>query len=219
MRHTIQKAGHEWLPVLFIFVGILSAILFYAGNALGARPPFLLVAGALVILALCTEWLTFTFLQDMQDAITYRRRRVVAISKALFTCAVSTFIFASATEGLWAPHTSLNAAPLAWAWVLAIGVFFSQFLLKLTPEQFGARRSVVDVAAAVEAWMPREASENEKMQATARVFSALAAQAQHPIIEAGYSGELPAVAGDVAEALKRRSLQSGKARAAHNGTS
>jgi len=172
MRHWIQKGGHECLPLLLTVVGIFAAILFYLGNVFGHEPPVQLVVFTLVILAICTEWLTFTFNQDMQDAITQRRNRGFAIFKAIVACAVSTFIFASASIGLWAPRNT-GGSSVTWAWILAVGVFGAQFLLKLTPEKSKAPHSLVNIAAAVEEWAP-SASAEVQAQIAQRVFTAIA---------------------------------------------
>jgi hypothetical protein len=171
MRHAIQKAGHGALPLLFMLVGIGSAILFYLGNFWPGTPPGLMVVPVLVVLAISTEWLTATFGQDMQDAITARRGRFLPVVRALAASSVSTFIFAQASIGLWAPRGASDKT--LWAWILAVGVFGSQFILKCTPERSKAPHALVNVAAAIEQWAP-EASIEEQAHLAGRVFEAVA---------------------------------------------
>ena len=82
MRHAIQKAGHECLPLLFMLVACGTGVLFYLGNFWPGSPPGWVVVPVLVTLAICTEWLTFTFNQDMQDACTVRRGRGFPVVRA-----------------------------------------------------------------------------------------------------------------------------------------
>jgi hypothetical protein len=171
MRHAIQKGGHGALPILFMVVGIGSAILFYLGNFWPGTPPGLVVVPVLICLAVATEWLTFTFGQDMQDAITARRGRFLPVVRALLASAVSTFIFAQASLGLWAPRGASDK--ILWAWILAVGIFGSQFILKLAPEKSKAPHSLVNVAAAIEQWAPG-ASIEEQARLASRVFEAVA---------------------------------------------
>ncbi len=171
MRHGIQKAGHGALPILFMVVGIGSAILFYLGNFWPGTPPGLVVVPVLICLAVATEWLTFTFGQDMQDAITARRGRFLPVVRALAATAVSTFIFAQASMGLWAPRGASDKT--LWAWILAVGIFGSQFILKCVPERSKAPHSLVNVAAAIEQWAPG-ASIEEQARLASKVFEAVA---------------------------------------------
>lgn len=171
MRHAIQKAGHECLPILFGLVFTGSAILFYLGNFWPGTPPGLIVVPILVTLAVCTEWLTFTFNQDMQDAITARKQRGFPVLRALVSSSVSLFIFATATIGLWAPRGASSKE--LWAWVLASGIIGSQFLLKLTPERSKSPHSLVNIAAAIEEWVPGAAVEKQAQMA-GQVFAAVA---------------------------------------------
>ncbi|HLV98662.1 MAG TPA: hypothetical protein VKT82_08300 [Ktedonobacterales bacterium] len=134
MRHAIQKAGHECLPLLFMLVACGTGMLFYLGNFWPGSPPGWVVVPVLVTLAICTEWRTFTFNQGMQDAFTARRGRGFPVLRALLASAVSTFIFATASSGLWAPLGADDKA--LWAWILAVGVFGSQLFT-----QTGARES------------------------------------------------------------------------------
>jgi hypothetical protein len=171
MRHLIQKGGHGALPILFMVVGIGSAILFYLGNFWPGTPPGYVVVPVLICLAVATEWLTFTFGQDMQDAITARRGRALPVLRALLASAVSTFIFAQASLGLWAPRGASDK--VLWAWILAVGIFGSQFILKLAPEKSKAPHSLVNVAAAIEQWAPA-ASIEEQARLASKVFEAVA---------------------------------------------
>ncbi len=170
MRHAIQKAGHECLPLLFMLVACGTGVLFYLGNFWPGSPPGWIVVPVLVTLAICTEWLTFTFNQDMQDAFTARRGRGFPVLRALLASAVSTFIFATASSGLWAPRGADDKA--LWAWILAVGVFGSQLLLKLVPEKAKAPHSLQNIAAAIEEWMP-EASVEEQARVAGRVYNAV----------------------------------------------
>lgn len=170
MRHFIQRTGHEFLPVVFTLVGISAALLFYLNNAVG-NPPIWAIIPALIALAISTEWLTFTFLQDMQDAVTARAEGAwFCVVKALFTTAVSVYIFASATSDLWAPKGA-HFNSVTWAWVLAVGVFGSQFLLKLTPEK--RQHSLVNIALAVEQWAKDKTGE-EQARIAGAMYNALA---------------------------------------------
>jgi hypothetical protein len=173
MRHAIQKAGHECLPLLFLLVATGTGVLFYLGNFWPGSPPGWVVVPVLVTLAVCTEWLTFTFNQDMQDAFTARRGRGFPVVRALLASAVSTFIFATASSGLWAPRGASDKD--LWAWILAVGVFGSQLLLKLVPEKTKAPHSLQNVAAAIEEWMP-EASVEEQARIAGRVYSAISGE-------------------------------------------
>lgn len=168
MRHAIQKAGHECLPLLFMLVAWLS--------------PGWIVVPVLVTLAICTEWLTFTFNQDMQDAFTARRGRGFPVLRALLASTVSTFIFATASSGLWAPRGANDKA--LWAWILAVGVFGSQLLLKLVPEKAKAPHSLQNIAAAIEEWMP-EASVEEQARVASRVYNAVSGSEIKALPEAG----------------------------------
>lgn len=170
MRHAVQKAGHECLPFLFMLVATGTGVLFYLGNFWPGSPPGWVVVPVLVTLAISTEWLTFTFNQDMQDGFTARRGRGFAVLRALLTSAVSAFIFATASSGLWAPRGASDKA--LWAWILAVGVFGSQFLLKLVPEPSKSPHSLVNVAAAIEQWMP-DAPVEEQAKIASRVFTAV----------------------------------------------
>ena len=170
MRHTIQKAGHECLPLLFMLVACGTGVLFYLGNFWPGSPPGWVVVPVLVTLALSTEWLTFTFNQDMQDACTVRRGRSFPVVRALLTSAVSTFIFATASSGLWAPRGASDK--VLWAWILAVGVFGSQFLLKLVPENARAPHSLQNISAAIEEWAP-EATVEEQARIAGRVYQAV----------------------------------------------
>src|SRR5215472_15206946 len=170
MRHAIQKAGHECLPLLFMLVACGTGVLFYLGNFWPGTPPGWVVIPVLVTLALSTEWLTFTFNQDMQDACTARRGRGFPVLRAMLACTVSTFIFATASSGLWAPRGASDK--VLWAWILAVGVFGSQFLLKLVPEKARAPHSLQNVGAAIEEWMP-EATVEEQARVASRVFEAI----------------------------------------------
>jgi hypothetical protein len=181
MRHGIQRAGHAALPVLFMVVGMGSAILFYLGNFWPGTPPGLVVVPVLCCLAVATEWLTATFGQDMQDAITARRGRCLPVGRALVASSVSTFIFAQASLGLWAPRGATDKT--LWAWILAVGIFGSQFILKLTPERAKAPHSLVNVALAIEQWAP-EASIGEQARLAGKVFEAVAGSVQ-PAAPAG----------------------------------
>lgn len=171
MRHAIQKAGHECLPLCFMLVAVGTGVLFYLGNFWPGDPPGWVVVPVLVLLAICTEWLTFTFNQDMQDAITKRRGRGFPVLRALLAAGVSTYIFATASAGLWAPRGSGDKA--LWAWILAVGVFGSQFLLKLVPEPAKSSRSLVNISAAIEEWAPG-ASVQEQARVASQVFNAVA---------------------------------------------
>ncbi len=171
MRHGIQKAGHEILPLLFMLVAVGTGVLFYLGNFWPGTPPGWVVIPVLVTLAICTEWLTFTFNQDMQDSFTARRGRGFPVVRALLTSAVSAFIFATASSGLWAPRGSSDT--VLWAWILAVGVFGSQFLLKLVPEPPKSSRSLVNISAAIEQWVP-DASVQEQARVASQVFQAVA---------------------------------------------
>lgn len=153
MRHAIQKAGHECLPLLFMLVACGTGVLFYLGNFWPSSPPGWVVVPVLVTLAVCTEWLTFTFNQDMQDAFTARRGQGFPVVQALLASTVSTFIFATASSGLWAPRGASDK--VLWAWILAVGVFGSQFLLKLVPEKAKAPHSLQNIAAAMRSGRPR----------------------------------------------------------------
>lgn len=124
----------------------------------------------LVTLAICTEWLTFTFNQDMQDAFIARRGRGFPVLRALLASAVSTFIFATASSGLWAPRGADDKA--LWAWILAVGVFGSQLLLKLVPEKAKSPHSLQNIAAAIEEWMPG-ATVEEQARIAGRVYNAV----------------------------------------------
>src|SRR5262249_22137565 len=170
MRHAIQKAGHECLPLLFLLVATGSGVLFYLGNFWPGSPPGWVVVPVLVTLAICTEWLTFTFNQDMQDAFTARRGRGFPVVRALLASVVSAFIFATASSGLWAPRGASDKD--LWAWILAVGVFGSQLLLKLVPEKARAPHSLQNVGAAIEEWMPG-ASVEEQARVASRVFEAI----------------------------------------------
>jgi hypothetical protein len=170
MRHAIQRAGHECLPLLFMLVACGSGMLFYLGNFWPGSPPGWVVVPVLVTLAICTEWLTFTFNQDMQDAFTARRGRGFPVVRALLASTVSTFIFATASSGLWAPRGADDKA--LWAWILAVGVFGSQLLLKLVPEKAKAPHSLQNIAAAIEEWMP-EATVEEQARVAGRVYNAV----------------------------------------------
>jgi hypothetical protein len=170
MRHAIQKAGHECLPLLFMLVACGTGVLFYLGNFWPGSPPGWVVVPVLVTLAICTEWLTFTFNQDMQDAFTARRGRGFPVVRALLASTVSTFIFATASSGLWAPRGATDKG--LWAWILAVGVFGSQFLLKLVPEKSRAPHSLQNIAAAIEEWMPG-ATVEEQARIAGRVYSAV----------------------------------------------
>ena len=170
MRHAIQKGGHEVLPLLFMLVATGSGVLFYLGNFWPDTPPGWIIVPVLVTLAVCTEWLTFTFNQDMQDAFTARRGRGFPVVRALLASVVSAFIFATASSGLWAPRGAEDKA--LWAWILAVGVFGSQFLLKLVPEKTKAPHSLQNVGAAIEEWMP-DAPVEEQARVASRVFEAI----------------------------------------------
>lgn len=171
MRHGIQKAGHEVLPLLFMLVAGGTGVLFYLGNFWPGTPPGWVVIPVLVTLAVCTEWLTFTFNQDMQDAMTRRSGRGFPVVRALLTSAVSAFIFATASSGLWAPRGADDK--VLWAWILAVGVFGSQFLLKLVPEPPKSSRSLVNISAAIEQWIP-DASVQDQARIASQVFNAVA---------------------------------------------
>jgi hypothetical protein len=170
LRHAIQRAGHECLPLLFMLVACGTGVLFYLGNFWPDSPPGWVVVPVLVTLAICTEWLTFTFNQDMQDSFTARRGRGFPVLRALLASAVSTFIFATASSGLWAPRGANDKA--LWAWILAVGVFGSQFLLKLVPEKAKTPHSLQNIAAAIEEWMP-EATVEEQARVAGRVYNAV----------------------------------------------
>src|SRR5215469_13633487 len=170
MRHAIQKAGHECLPLLFMLVATGTGVLFYLGNFWPGTPPGWVVVPVLVTLAICTEWLTFTFNQDMQDAFTARRGRGFPVVRAWLASTVSAFIFATAASGLWAPRGASDK--VLWAWILAVGVFGSQFLLKLVPEKAKASHSLQNIAAAIEEWTP-EASVEEQARMASRVYQAI----------------------------------------------
>src|SRR5579871_4143033 len=133
MRHAIQKAGHECLPLLFMLVACGTGMLFYLGNFWPGSPPGWVVVPVLVTLAICTEWRTFTFNQGMQDAFTARRGRGFPVLRALLASAVSTFIFATASSGLWAPleRTTKRCGPGFSLW----GCLGANCLLKLVPEK------------------------------------------------------------------------------------
>src|SRR5215472_15206720 len=197
MRHVIQKAGHECLPLLFLLVATGTGVLFYLGNFWPGSPPGWVVVPVLVTLAICTEWLTFTFNQDMQDAFTTRRGRGFPVLRALLTSAVSAFIFATASSGLWAPRGASDK--VLWAWILACGVFGSQFLLKLVPEQAKSPRSMQNIGAAIEEWLP-EASVAEQARMAVRVYSALSGELAQvlpaPSLRPTVLGELPKVQGE-----------------------
>src|SRR6185437_10039463 len=169
MRHAIQQAGHECLPLLFMLVATGTGVLFYLGNFWPGTPPGWIIVPVLVTLAICTEWLTFTFNQDMQDAFSARRGRGFPVVRALLASVVSAFIFATASSGLWAPRGASDKE--LWAWILAAGVFGSQLLLKLVPEKARSPHSLQNVGAAIEAWMP-EASVEEQARVASRVFEA-----------------------------------------------
>lgn len=171
MRHAVARAGHECLPFLFIVVGAGTGVLFYLGNFWPGSPPGWIVVPVLVLLAICTEWLTFTFGQDMQDAISKRRGRGFPVIRALLASGVSAYIFATASAGLWAPRGASDRT--LWAWILAVGVFGSQFLLKLVPEKPKSARSIQNVGAAIEEWMPGASVEDQASTAM-RVFGAIA---------------------------------------------
>ena len=170
MRHAIQKAGHECLPLLFMLVATGTGVLFYLGNFWPGIPPGWIIIPVLVTLAISTEWLTFTFNQDMQDAFTARRGRGFPVARALLASTVSAFIFATASSGLWAPRGASDKA--LWAWILAVGVFGSQFLLKVVPEKARAPHSLQNVGAAIEEWMPKAPVE-EQARVASRVFEAI----------------------------------------------
>lgn len=171
MRHAIQKAGHEVLPLLFMLVAAGTGVLFYLGNFWPGEPPGWVVVPVLVTLAICTEWLTFTFNQDMQDAITRRTGRGFPVIRAMLAAGVSAYIFATASAGLWAPRGASDK--VLWAWILAVGVFGSQFLLKLVAEPSKSSRSLVNVAAAIETWVP-DASVQDQARIASQVFNAVA---------------------------------------------
>lgn len=173
MRHAIQRAGHECLPLFFLLVATGTGVLFYLGNFWPGTPPGWVVVPILVLLAICTEWLTFTFNQDMQDAFTARRGRGFPILRALLASGVSAFIFATASAGLWAPRGYSDR--LLWAWLLAVGVFGSQFLLKLVPEKTRAPHSIQNIGAAIEEWMPN-ASVEEQARMAVRVYGAVSGE-------------------------------------------
>ena len=173
MRHAIQKAGHECLPLLFMLVATGTGVLFYLGNFWPGTPPGWIIVPVLVTLAICTEWLTFTFNQDMQDAFTARRGRGFPVVRALLASVVSAFIFVTASSGLWAPRGADDKA--LWAWILAVGVFGSQLLLKLVPEKGKAPHSLQNIAAAIEEWIP-EASFEEQARVAGRVYSAVSGE-------------------------------------------
>src|SRR5215472_8049672 len=182
MRHAIQKGGHECLPLLFMLVATGTGVLFYLGNFWPGIPPGWIIVPVLVTLAICTEWLTFTFNQDMQDAFTARRGRSFPVVRALLASAVSAFIFATASSGLWAPRGASDKA--LWAWILAVGVFGSQFLLKLVPEKAKAPHSLQNVGAAIEEWMP-EANVEEQARVASRVFEAISGHSLKALPEPG----------------------------------
>jgi len=183
VRHAIQKAGHEVLPVLFMLVACGTGVLFYLGNFWPGSPSGWIVVPVLVTLAVCTEWLTFTFNQDMQDACTARRGRGFPILRVLLASTVSTFIFATASSGLWAPRGASDR--VLWAWLLAVGVFGSQFLLKLVPEPPRAPHSLQNIAAAIEEWLP-DAPVEEQARIAGRVYQAVAGEPRKvlPLAEA-----------------------------------
>ena len=182
MRHGIQKAGHEVLPLLFMLVAVGTGVLFYLGNFWPGTPPGWIIIPVLVTLAICTEWLTFTFNQDMQDAFTARRGRGFPVLRALLASTVSTFIFATASSGLWAPRGADDKA--LWAWILAVGVFGSQLLLKLVPEKAKTPHSLQNIAAAIEEWMP-EASVEEQARVAGRVYNAVSGSEVKALPEPG----------------------------------
>ena len=182
MRHAIQKAGHECLPLLFMLVATGTGVLFYLGNFWPGTPPGWIIVPVLVTLAICTEWLTFTFNQDMQDAFTARRGRGFPVVRALLASVVSAFIFATASSGLWAPRGASDKA--LWAWILAAGVFGSQFLLKLVPEKTKAPHSIQNVGAAIEEWMPGAPVE-EQARVASRVFEAISGHRLSALPEPG----------------------------------
>jgi hypothetical protein len=182
MRHVIQKAGHECLPLLFMLVATGTGVLFYLGNFWPGTPPGWIIVPVLVTLAVCTEWLTFTFNQDMQDTFTARRGRGFPVVRALLASVVSAFIFATASSGLWAPRGASDKD--LWAWILAVGVFGSQFLLKLVPEKAKAPHSLQNVGAAIEEWMP-EATVEEQARVASRVFEAISGQSLKALPEPG----------------------------------
>lgn len=211
MRHAIQKAGHECLPLLFMLVAVGTGVLFYLGNFWPGSPSPWIVIPVLVTLAICTEWLTFTFNQDMQDAITLRRGRGFAVLRSLLTSGVSTFIFATASVGLWAPRGASDRT--LWAWLLAVGVFGSQFLLKLCAEKPRAAHSLVNIAAALQEWMP-DADAVQQAAIAGRIFNAVSGSAA--MLPAPTTSketlELPAI-----EVPPFRPRSNGKTAAAHSG--
>jgi hypothetical protein len=181
LRHTIQQAGHEYLPVLFTMACVGSTLLFFLGNLIGT-PPLLMVVPTAVVLALCVEWITLVFGQDMQDCLTLHQYGAffIALLKAIATYSVSAFFMANAASLVWAPHDALLGIDgRTWAWAMAILVFGVQFALKLAPERPKHQRSLAAIAGVISLMAP-DASPEEQALLAARMLSAFAKAAEQP---------------------------------------
>src|SRR5215813_1037950 len=122
MRHSIQRVGHEVLPILFTIAAFGSTLLFFLGNQYQSTPPKMIIVPVVVVMAFCIEFATFTLLQDLQDAITLKDTAGI-LRSGLFSVVVlaaSIFMMANASADLWAPRDTLLGIPArAWSWIMA----------------------------------------------------------------------------------------------------
>lgn len=176
MRHSIQRLGHELLPVLFTVAAFGSTLLFFLGNQYQGTPPKAIIVPVVVLMAFCIEFATFTILQDLQDALTLRDTPGI-IRSALFSAVVlaaSIFMMANASADLWAPRDTLLGIPArTWSWIMA-GLFFGvQLALKLTPERPKSQRNLAAIAGMITLMAP-EASPEQQAMIAARMLNAFA---------------------------------------------
>ncbi len=212
MRHAIQRAGHEVLPILMMVAGGGSTLLFFLGSLYDGTPPKQIVIAVAVGIAFAVEWLTLTFGQDMQDALTDHAWGAFALYlvRAVLAYGVSCFFLANAAAEIWAPRDNLLHIPvLNWAWIMAIFVFGSQFLLKLQPERSPNSQKIAAVIQLVTIIADDDLPMQEQMRRAAAALTAMSMpaalppQAEQKGLPApkrpnkgyinGYSDELPAV--------------------------
>lgn len=215
MRHSIQRAGHEYMPVLFMVACFGSTLLFFLGNQYDGHVPGLIMVPTIALIAVCVEWATLTFGQDLQDTLTRGEGIAWPFIRAAFTYGVSVFFMANAAASLWAPRDALlGISDRVWAWVMAAFIFVVQFLLKLQKEQPKSPRSIVNIANAVMLWAGDEPPEMQAAKAS-KVFRIMANGAYADEDDPPRSAALPAPDHDTAISGKVRvpteeEIQAGK---------